>query len=195
MALEIVHYPHPTLRFRSLPVKRVDKQLRMLVDEMRELMYAHDGVGLAANQVDLPLRLFIVNPAGDRQQQDEERVVVNPVIERPKGSESDREGCLSLPGLYGSVVRPKQIQLSAFDLKGNPIELVCDGFLARVLQHENDHLNGTLFFDRMNEQLARELRQDLDEFENEFAHHRAAGQIGDDATLARQRQEWIERYA
>lgn len=194
MSLEIVNYPHPTLRFRSLPIKRVDKALRMLADEMLELMYEHEGVGLAANQVHLPLQMFVINPSGARGE-GQEQILINPVIQRPKGSELDREGCLSVPGLYGNVMRSKQIQLTAYDLKGNPIDIQCEGFLARVLQHENDHLEGTMFFDRMSEESRRELLPMLEEFEVDFQSKREGGAIGSDEQLDAERREWIARYA
>ncbi len=194
MSLEIVHFPHPALRFKSHPIKRVDKELKMMAAEMLELMYEHEGVGLAANQVALPLRMFVVNPAGKRGE-GEELVIINPVLQRPKGSESDREGCLSLPGLFGEVMRSKQIMLSAYDLTGQPIELKCEGFLARVLQHENDHLDGTMFFDRMTEDARKDIGGPLEEFEIDFRSKQAGGAIPSDEQLAKQRDQWIARYA
>ena len=143
MQLSIIQYPHPTLRYRSQPIRRVDQQLREIAAEMLDLMYEAKGVGLAANQVDLPIRLFVANPSGERGD-GEELVLINPELQMPKGNESEQEGCLSLPGLYGQVKRPKSIRLSAYDLKGNSIERTADGFLARVLQHENDHIDGVI---------------------------------------------------
>ena len=97
--LQIVQYPHSTLRHESKPIRRVNKELKKLVDEMFDLMYEASGVGLAANQVNLPLQLFIMNPAGERGD-GEEHVFINPVVSKPKGSEEKQEGCLSLPELY-----------------------------------------------------------------------------------------------
>ncbi len=162
--------------------------------EMLELMYAHEGVGLAANQVALPLRMFVVNPAG-KQGEGEELVLINPVLQRPKGRESDREGCLSLPGLYGEVVRAKQISLSAYDLQGNPIERRCEGFLARILQHENDHLDGVMFFDRMSDAARRELEPTLEEFEIDFESRQKGGGIASEQALNEHHQGLIQRYA
>ncbi len=99
MPLEIIQYPHPTLRHPSRPLKKIDAQVRAWVAEMFELMYKHKGIGLAANQVDLPYRLFVVNETGDRKT-GKELVFVNPVLTRPKGQAEAEEGCLSLPGLY-----------------------------------------------------------------------------------------------
>lgn len=195
MALEIVTFPHPTLRYKSKPIKKVDKALREAAEEMLELMYASQGVGLAANQVDIPLRMFVVNPTGQRDEADEEMILINPVLQRPKGSWNAEEGCLSLPGVYGAVTRPKQIRLSAFDLKGNPIERTIDDFLGRVLQHENDHLDGVMFIDRMPEQSRRELDGMVAEFEIDFESKQNAGSIPSVEDLEARRNEWEHRYA
>jgi peptide deformylase len=194
MALQIIHYPHPTLRHRSKPIRRVDSQLKQLAGEMLELMYEAQGVGLAANQVDLPLRLFVANPAGQRGE-GEELVLINPVLQRPKGSEAAEEGCLSLPGLYGNVMRPREIQLSAFDISGKPVERTVDGFLARVLMHESDHLDGVLFFDRMPENAREGLEGGLEELELDFRSRQRAGAIPEDEQLAARLAEWEQRYA
>lgn len=193
MSLSIVHYPHPTLRYRSKTVRRVDKELKAIVAEMFELMYEHNGVGLAANQVDLPLRIFVANPAGKRGE-GEELVCINPELNFPKGSQSDREGCLSLPGLYGDVKRPEQIQLSAYDLVGNPIERKLDGFVARIIQHERDHLDGVFFFDRMTDEQRDELSEGLDELESEYRGKQATGAIPADDELIRRLAQWESRY-
>jgi peptide deformylase len=161
---------------------------------MLELMYEEKGVGLAANQVDLPLRLFVVNTSGQRDE-GEELILLNPELQMPRGSETAEEGCLSVRGLYGQVKRPKSIRLSAFDMKGNPIERDVDGFFARVLQHENDHLDGVLFLDRLSEEEKGELEDGLDEMEIDFRAKRANGSIPDDATLLARLDRWYEIYA
>jgi peptide deformylase len=194
MSLRIVQYPHPTLRYQSKSIRRVDAELRTIAAQMLDLMYEAEGVGLAANQVDLPLQIFVVNPAGKRGE-GEELVVLNPVLQFPKGSESDREGCLSLPGLFGDVRRAKQIYLSAYDLQGNPIERQLDGFLARIVQHEFDHLNGKFFFDRMTEEQRRELELGLDELEIEYRSRQASGAIATDAQVVQDLATWESRYA
>lgn len=194
MPLEVIYYPHPTLRYTSKPIKRVDADLRRIADEMLDLMYESRGVGLAANQVDLPLRMFVANPTGEKGS-GEEFVVINPVVERPKGSESAEEGCLSIPGLHGEVIRPKSIRLSAYDIKGNPIDATVEGFLARIFLHEIDHLNGTLFIDRMNEHAVSELAPGLDELETDFRSKQSTGSVpGDDALIANL-SKWVDKYA
>jgi peptide deformylase len=193
MQLSIIEYPHPTLRVRSKPIRRVDQELRDIVAQMLELMYEADGVGLAANQVDLPLRLFVANPSGERD--GEELVLLNPELQMPKGSETGQEGCLSLPGLSGQVKRPASVRLSAYDLKGNPDERVVDGFLARVLQHENDHLDGVLFFDRLSEEAKSELDDQLMEMESDFRAKQRSGTIPGDEELVARLAVWHEKYA
>ena len=116
--MQIVKYPHPTLRRVSKPLKRVDKELHAIVRGMFELMYAAKGVGLAANQVDLPYRLFIINLQADPAAADQEFVFLNPVLTSRKGNAEAEEGCLSLPGLYADVKRPERVALNAYDLSG-----------------------------------------------------------------------------
>lgn len=193
MSIQVVHYPHPALRYTSKPIRRVDAELRDIAAQMLDLMYEHEGVGLAANQVALPLRMFVLNPKGKRGE-GEELVVINPELQMPKGTECDREGCLSLPGLFGEVRRAKQIRLSAYDLQGNPIERTLDGFLARVVQHEYDHLNGKFFFDRMTEEQRRELEPGLDELETFYQSRQSTGEWPADDELVKQLAKWEERY-
>lgn len=194
MSLSIVYYPHPVLRYPSKTIRRVDRELKNVVDEMFDLMYSHNGVGLAANQVDIPLRIFVANPAGKRGE-GEEMVCINPELNFPKGSEGDREGCLSLPELSGMVKRPERIQLSAYDLAGNPIERKLDGLLSRIVQHEIDHLNGLYFFDRMSDEDRGELTQGLEELESDFRARQASGSIPDNDELVARFAQWETRYA
>jgi peptide deformylase len=187
--LQVIQYPHPTLRHKSKDLKRVDAGLREIVREMFALMYEHKGIGLAANQVDLPYRLFVLNIKGDPKAVDEEYVFLNPRIISHKGSAEAEEGCLSLPGLYGDVRRPEKVRVNAYSLEGKEITLDVDGLFARAVQHEIDHLDGVLFIDRLSttgEAKARDLVQD---FENEFANRRERKEIPDDATIAARLKE------
>lgn len=181
--MEIVEYPHPSLRWKSKPVREINARLRAIVGEMFELMYEARGVGLAANQVALPWRLFIVNPAGDPAQADEELVFINPEIRKRSGSVEGEEGCLSLPELYGQVRRAEQIVVEAFDLKGRVFQLDLNELPARVVQHEYDHLDGVLFFDRMTETGRKELETPLQDFEESFRRSQAAGLYPSDEEL------------
>ncbi|EMI53529.1 peptide deformylase [Rhodopirellula sallentina] len=193
MALSIVHFPHPTLRHRSRPIVRVDARLREMAAEMLDLMYEHEGVGLAANQVDLPIRMFVANPSGKRGE-GEEWIVINPVIDRPKGNEAGQEGCLSVPGLFAQVKRPKKVRLQGYDLSGNEINKELDGFLARVVQHEVDHLDGVMFFDRIGDEAKREIEGGLAEFQTTFESLQDTGSIPANEKLAEQLAVWEKAY-
>lgn len=191
--LEIITYPHPTLRHKSKPIKRVDAQLREIVREMFQLMYEANGVGLAANQVDLPIRLFVANIEADPDK-GEEMVFINPVISLPKGTEEGEEGCLSLPGLYGNVVRPKRVRVNAYNLRGEEINADIDGMFSRIVQHETDHLDGVLFFDRMTDSAKIDIEGELDMFETEFNSRRETGGIPEHAAIVARLIEWEEKY-
>ncbi len=192
--MHVITYPHPTLRRVSKPVRRVDAELKEIVRRMFALMYEHQGIGLAANQVDLPLRIFIMNLKA-KAGEGEELVFINPVISRHKGSEEAEEGCLSIPGVYGDVIRPKQVRVEAFGIDGSPIELELSGLAARCVQHETDHLDGVLFIDRMSESGRADIDDELYEFEVEFQNKRATGEIGSDDAIAGQWKVWEEKYA
>jgi peptide deformylase len=145
-------------------------------------MYLCQGIGLAANQVDLPYRLFVLNLKSDPEA-GEEQVFINPVISLPKGSDEAEEGCLSLPGLYAPVRRPASVVIDAFDLDGNPIQGRIEDLLARAVQHETDHLDGILFIDRMSEADRESLADELHELESTFSLQRHRGEIPDDEAI------------
>ena len=168
MSLQIVQYPHPTLRHRSKALRRVDAELRKIVAEMFELMYEHEGVGLAANQVDLPYRLFVTNAEGDPNAKDAEHVFINPVLSAGHGQNEDEEGCLSIPGIRAPVIRNTNVTIQAYDLAGNEITGEVEGLMARIVQHETDHLDGTLFIDRLGPAHHAAIREQLEEFELAF---------------------------
>lgn len=191
--LQIVTHPHPTLRRTSKPVRRVDALLRDTIRRMFELMYESRGVGLAANQVDLPLRFFIVNVKADPAEA-EELVFINPVLSRPKGLEEAEEGCLSLPELYGHVTRPKRIRVNAYGLNGQEIDMELDGLLARIVQHETDHLDGIMYTDRMSTTGRLSVAETLDDFETDFASRRQLGEIPSDADIETRLIAWEKRY-
>ncbi len=186
--LSIIVHPHPTLRRKSKPILRVDDQLRDYIAQMLKLMYQSKGVGLAANQVNLPLQLFVINPAG-KPDEGEEMVFINPVISRPKGSEKAEEGCLSLPGVYGEVVRASEIDVEAFTHLGQRVKLRASGYLARIIQHEYDHLQGIMFFDRMSEEKQAEISDEILEFEDDYHVRESVGGI----ETTQQWQQWIDK--
>lgn len=143
--LDIVTYGNEILAQKAEPVKEFTPELAAFVEELYDTMVKGHGVGLAANQVGKLLRIFVTGVDGDKQ-----RVFINPEIIATSPEEADyEEGCLSLPGLYTHVTRPAAVKIQAWNEKGRPFTFETDGFLARVILHENDHLNGVLFIDRL----------------------------------------------
>jgi peptide deformylase len=189
LVLRIVQYPHPTLRHLSKPLKRVDQELHGIVRRMFDLMYEAKGVGLAANQVDLPYRLFIINLESDPAAADKEFVFINPVLTSRKGNAEGEEGCLSLPGLYADVKRPERVTLNAYNLAGEEVTMDLEGLFARAVQHEIDHLDGILFVDRLSPTGEMAVKEALADFEIEFAGRRERGEIPGDEEIARRLAE------
>lgn len=145
--LPIVQYPDPRLSTVCKPVTVFDEALKRLADDMAQTMYEAPGVGLAAPQVGHLIRLIVVDVSEEKNAL---RVFVNPTIE-PIDEETVlcEEGCLSLPGIYEKVARPKRVRISAQDLEGKPFSLECDELLGICVQHEVDHLNGLVFVDHL----------------------------------------------
>jgi len=145
--LKILHYPAPALRKRAASVEAFDQSIKDLAERMIELMHEADGLGLAAPQVGVPLRIFVAHAP---QEDEPVRVYINPTLsEFSPDLESREEGCLSLPGIHVQVRRPGIATINAFDVDGKPFTLTSDGLLARVWQHETDHLDGVLIIDKM----------------------------------------------
>lgn len=182
--MQIIKYPHPTLRHKSQPLRRVDSELKKIIREMFDLMYEHDGIGLAANQVDMPYRLFVMNVKADPADKDQEYAFINPVITQRKGSAEDREGCLSFPEIFAPVTRPEKIVLSAYSPDGEELTCELDGLYARAAQHEADHLDGILFIDRLSHANWLAIKEDLAALEREFEVQRRRGRIPDDDQIA-----------
>jgi peptide deformylase len=180
--LQLVEYPHPALLRRAKPLVRIDDAVQEAVERMFDIMYEAEGIGLAANQVALPYRLFIVNTSG-RRGSGEEIVFINPVLSRPRGTAVQEEGCLSLPGLRMDVRRPERIVVEAWSVTGEPIRLDLDGLLSRVVQHEFDHLEGRLFTDRLPEAAALESRRVLETFREVFLGQQSRGELPSDAEI------------
>ncbi|HET6440324.1 MAG TPA: peptide deformylase [Anaeromyxobacter sp.] len=155
MLREIVIWPDPVLKEIAAPVEQVDDSIRGLLDDMAETMYAADGVGLAAPQVGVLKRVITIDTS---PRQEGQRLVhlVNPEIVKYEGKTLYTEGCLSIPGEAEEVERAAKVWVRALDYHGKPYELECEGLLAIAVQHENDHLNGTLFVDYLSS-LKREL--------------------------------------
>jgi peptide deformylase len=184
--LRIVNYPHPALRYPSRPVTQIDADLRATVQQMFSLMYAAKGVGLAANQVALPYRFFILNVTADPEQKDQEQVFINPEIVKRHSSIEDEEGCLSLPGLYSMVRRARKIKVQAFNLQGELFECDAEELFSRAIQHEADHLDGKLFIDYLGPLARHALKAKLQEFENQFRQAQASGQYPQDPEIVSQ---------
>ncbi len=148
---EIKKYPDAVLKNRTGRVKAFDADLERLIDDMLETMYAAPGVGLAANQVGVPLQLAVIDISSREEQGAKHPVVVlvNPEVLSQEGSIVAEEGCLSIPEFYEKVKRAVKIKVRAQDRTGKTFELEADGLMAKALQHEIDHLNGILFVDRL----------------------------------------------
>ena len=142
--LEVLHYPDPRLRNRARPVEDVDERVRPLVDDMFETMYAAPGIGLAAVQVNVPLRVITIDCSEPRN---EPVCLINPTIEAEEGELEAEEGCLSVPGVYETVTRSRWVRVRALGRDGAPFELEAEDLLAVCVQHEMDHLEGKLFVD------------------------------------------------
>ena len=192
--MKIVKYGHPALRWKSKPLTEISSDFKKTVRRMFELMYEARGIGLAANQVGLPYRFFIMNPTADPEQTDQEHVFVNPDIIRRKGSVEGEEGCLSLPELYGEVSRAEEIVVEAYDLDGSGFELTISDLPARVIQHETDHLDGVLFVDRMTDLSRQELQPGLESFIDEFRRQQADGTYGSDEQLKQRLSELEQSF-
>ncbi len=181
--MKIVKYPHPTLRHKSKPLCRVNGELKKTIREMFDLMYAQNGIGLAANQVDLPYRLFVMNVQGDPGAPEEEHVFINPVITSRKGRAEDREGCLSFPEIFAPVWRPAKITVDAYSLDGRELSYEMDGLYSRAVQHELDHLDGVVFIDRLSPTNLMAIKEELDGLEQEFSLQRRLKAIGSDEEI------------
>jgi peptide deformylase len=144
----ILHYPDPRLREEAKPVEALDDDLRRLVEDMAETMYAAPGVGLAAPQIGIAKRLFIIDVAGEDEPSDL-HVFVNPTIVSREGTQVWTEGCLSFPSVSEDVERAAKVTVRATDEHGEPFELTAEGLLAVAIQHENDHLDGKLMIDHV----------------------------------------------
>ncbi len=167
---KIVLYPDPVLTRRAGPVEVFDERLQCLVDRMVELMREAQGAGLAAPQVGISRRLFVIEDDARPEEPPQPMVFINPELELGGDLVSFEEGCLSIPDVRVMVRRPQLVRIKALDVHGEPFELEDEDFLARVWQHEFDHLEGVLIIDRMsprdrlaNRRTLKEMRLDFEE--------------------------------
>lgn len=157
--LEILHFPDTRLRTRAQPVATVDAEVRGLVDDMFETMYAAPGIGLAATQVNVHRRVLVVDVSEEKNQP---LTFINPEILDRQGTEEMEEGCLSVPGFYETVRRAERVRVRALDRDGKAFELETDGLLAVCIQHEIDHLDGKLFVDYISSLKRQRIRKKLE---------------------------------
>jgi peptide deformylase len=157
----VIYLPDPRLRQETLAITEFDEKLQTLIDDMIETMYAEDGVGLAAPQIGISLKLAVIDVSEERNQA---FVIINPEIIERSAEELMSAGCLSVPGVYEKVPRATKVKVRALDRYGKPFEIEGDGLLAHCLQHEIDHLNKKLIVDYLSP-LKRELaRKKLEKF-------------------------------
>ncbi len=160
MALrQILHHPDPRLRLKAQAVTSFDASLGILVDDMLETMYAAPGIGLAANQIDVQLRVIVVDTSSDKRAP---HCFINPTILATRGDEETEEGCLSVPGIFDYVQRAEWVRIAAFDSNGAAFEFEADGLLAVCIQHEIDHLDGKLFVDYLSQLKQTRIRKKLE---------------------------------
>lgn len=158
----ILHYPDKRLRQKAEPVREINDEVRALVDDMAETMYAAPGVGLAAPQIGVPLRIFVIDVAPNDAPSDL-KVFINPEIVHREGQTTWEEGCLSFPGIHAEIERAAKVTVRAQDIQGKTFELVGEDLLAIAMQHEYDHLEGVLMIDHVSllkkRMMERELRK------------------------------------
>lgn len=162
--LDILHYPDARLHTVAKPVQAVDARIRKLIDDMAETMYAANGIGLAATQVDVHERVIVIDISEARN---EPRAFINPELVAQSGRVEGEEGCLSVPGIYDKVTRAERVTVRALDRDGQVFELDAEGLLAVCIQHEMDHLMGKVFVDylsglkraRIKTKLAKQARE------------------------------------
>eukprot|EP00934_Nitzschia_sp_Nitz4_P008995 Nitzschia sp. Nitz4//scaffold42_size132992//5258//6073//NITZ4_003377-RA/size132992-processed-gene-0.24-mRNA-1//-1//CDS//3329551652//8985//frame0 len=183
--LEIVKYPHPALRAKSVDIpleilkrpkassqdshKEQRQQLQKLAQDMLNTMYESEGVGLAAPQVGVNQRLMVYNPMGDPNMSSEETVLVNPkIVHYDEETDEMPEGCLSFPDMQGNVVRSLTIHVKALTLQGKKVNRVLEGWEARIFQHEYDHLEGVVYIDRLSKEDKETIQPKIDKLIQEF---------------------------
>lgn len=148
MIRQILTYPDPRLREVAQPVQKIDAEIQQLAQDMAETMYDAPGVGLAATQIGVALRVFVIDIAGEDEPSDL-KVFINPEILESSGTQTWEEGCLSFPGVSEEIKRAAKVRVKALDVDGKPFELEATGLMAVAIQHEHDHLNGELMIDHL----------------------------------------------
>jgi peptide deformylase len=156
--LTILRYPDPRLHTVARPVREVDDPIRTLVQDLAETMYSAPGIGLAATQVDVHLRVIVIDISETR---DQLNVLINPEILAAEGLQECEEGCLSVPGVYEIVARAEKVKVRALGVDGQPFEIQAEGMLALCIQHEMDHLEGKVFVEYLSRLKQTRIRAKL----------------------------------
>src|SRR3954467_11565848 len=181
MVLKVVKYGEPVLRKKGATIETISRDIKKLIADMFETMYAYKGVGLAAQQIAQAVQLTVIDVRGvtDRPSSLEIKgepvdvaefmplVLINPELTLVGEPAAGPEGCLSFPEVFADITRPQFVDVKALNEKGKPIEFRCGGLLARAVQHETDHLKGILFIDRMEKKTKEELKPELDALQSE----------------------------
>ncbi|AWK44204.1 peptide deformylase [Photorhabdus laumondii subsp. laumondii] len=164
--LQVLHYPDERLRTIATPVETVDAEIRRIIDDMFETMYAEEGIGLAATQVDIHQRIVVIDVSETRN---ERLVLINPELLEKSGETGIEEGCLSIPEQRALVPRAEKVKIKALDYNGRPFELQADDLLAICIQHEMDHLIGKLFVDYLSPLKRQRIRQKVEKLDKQKA--------------------------
>ncbi len=162
--LKILCYPDERLHTTAKEVEKVNDQIRQLVDDMAETMYAAPGIGLAATQVNAHVQVVVIDVSEEKNQL---LVFVNPCITASKGAAEHEEGCLSVPGIYDTVTRAERISVSALDRDGKPFKMEAEGLLAVCIQHEIDHLKGKVFVEYLSKLKQTRIKTKLKKHQRE----------------------------
>ncbi|MBT3309366.1 MAG: peptide deformylase [Gammaproteobacteria bacterium] len=157
--LEILKHPDPRLRNKSVPVEEVTDEIKQIVSDMLETMYAAPGIGLASIQVNEPRSIVVIDLS---EEKDQPLCLINPKITVTEGEQEYEEGCLSVPSVYETIQRAEQVTVEALDREGTPFELKAEGLLAICIQHELEHLEGKLFVDRLSKLKQQRIKKRLE---------------------------------
>jgi peptide deformylase len=166
--LTILNYPDPRLHKVAKPISDVNDEIRQLIHDMAETMYAAPGIGLAATQVDRHIQLIVIDTS---KEQNDLLVLINPKIVAKSGQQEHEEGCLSVPGVYETVIRAEEITVEALDSNGNPFKMDADGLLAVCIQHEIDHLLGKVFVEYLSPLKRNRIKTKLVKHAREIARN------------------------
>ncbi|KAA1175233.1 peptide deformylase [Photorhabdus heterorhabditis] len=164
--LQILHYPDERLRTIAAPVEKVDAKIQSIIDDMFETMYAEEGIGLAATQVDIHQRIVVIDVSETRN---ERLVLINPELLEKSGETGIEEGCLSIPDQRALVPRAEKVRIRALNYDGQSFELQANGLLAICIQHEMDHLIGKLFVDYLSPLKRQRIRQKVEKLDKQRA--------------------------